>query len=55
MLFLSDIREELDAAHTAGLHTCWLVRDGALPANPPAPGGARFRCGRPAALTHCQC
>ena len=32
ILFLSDIREELDAARAAGLHTCWLVRD--------APGGA---------------
>ena len=37
ILFLSDIREELDAAQAAGLHTCWLVRDGALPANPPHP------------------
>jgi len=34
ILFLSDIREELDAAQAVGLHTCWLVRDGALPANP---------------------
>jgi enolase-phosphatase E1 len=32
ILFLSDIREELDAAHSVGLHTCWLVRDGTLPA-----------------------
>jgi enolase-phosphatase E1 len=31
ILFLSDIREELDAAHGVGLHTCWLVRDGTLP------------------------
>lgn len=31
ILFLSDIREELDAARAAGLHTCWLVRA--------APGG----------------
>lgn len=30
ILFLSDIREELDAARDAGLHTAWLVRD-ALP------------------------
>lgn len=27
ILFLSDIREELDAASTAGMHTSWLVRD----------------------------
>ena len=27
ILFLSDIREELDAARTAGMHTTWLVRD----------------------------
>ena len=37
ILFLSDIREELDAAQAAGLRTCWLVRDGALPQNPPHP------------------
>lgn len=34
ILFLSDIREELDAAHAAGMQTRWLVRDGALPAAP---------------------
>lgn len=28
ILFLSDIREELDAARTAGMHTVWLVREG---------------------------
>jgi enolase-phosphatase E1 len=28
ILFLSDIREELDAAHAAGMHVTWLVRDG---------------------------
>ncbi|MBM4207207.1 MAG: acireductone synthase [Gammaproteobacteria bacterium] len=27
ILFLSDIKEELDAAQAAGLQTCWLVRD----------------------------
>ncbi|MDH5570875.1 MAG: acireductone synthase [Gammaproteobacteria bacterium] len=27
ILFLSDIKQELDAAKAAGLHTCWLVRD----------------------------
>ncbi|MBI3777570.1 MAG: acireductone synthase [Gammaproteobacteria bacterium] len=30
ILFLSDIREELDAAQTAGMQTIWLVRDGAI-------------------------
>jgi enolase-phosphatase E1 len=30
ILFLSDIREELDAARAAGMATCWLVRDGPL-------------------------
>jgi enolase-phosphatase E1 len=33
IVFLSDIREELDAARLAGFHTAWLVREGALPAN----------------------
>lgn len=28
VLFLSDIREELDAARAAGMQTIWLVRDG---------------------------
>lgn len=32
ILFLSDIREELDAARAAGMQTVWLVRDGAPPA-----------------------
>ncbi|MCX7096836.1 MAG: acireductone synthase [Methylococcales bacterium] len=27
ILFLSDIKDELDAAKAAGLQTCWLVRD----------------------------
>ena len=31
ILFLSDIKEELDAAAVAGMQTGWLVRDGALP------------------------
>jgi enolase-phosphatase E1 len=26
ILFLSDIREELDGAHAAGMKTCWLLR-----------------------------
>lgn len=30
ILFLSDIREELDAARVASMHTCWLVRDGTV-------------------------
>lgn len=30
ILFLSDIREELDAAHAAGMRAIWLVRDGAI-------------------------
>ena len=30
ILFLSDTKEELDAAVTAGMQTIWLVRDGAL-------------------------
>jgi enolase-phosphatase E1 len=28
ILFLSDIREELDAARAAGMQVTWLVRDG---------------------------
>ena len=32
ILFLSDIKEELDAAHAAGMQTVWLVRDGTLDA-----------------------
>lgn len=30
LLFLSDIKEELDAAHEAGFNTYWLIRDGAV-------------------------
>ena len=30
-LFLSDIIEELDAAKAAGINTCWLIREGAIP------------------------
>lgn len=33
ILFLSDIKEELDAATAAGMKTVWLVRDGALDPN----------------------
>jgi enolase-phosphatase E1 len=42
ILFLSDIREELEAARAAGLATCWLVRDGALPAAPAHPVARDF-------------
>jgi enolase-phosphatase E1 len=30
VLFLSDIREELDAARAAGMQTAWLVREGSI-------------------------
>jgi enolase-phosphatase E1 len=33
ILFLSDIKEELDAANAAGMHTTWLVRGGVLDVN----------------------
>jgi len=42
ILFLSDIREELDAATAAGLQVCWLVRDGNLPADTPYPVARDF-------------
>jgi len=32
VLFLSDIKEELDAARSADMQTVWLLRDGDLPA-----------------------
>lgn len=32
ILFLSDIKEELDAAYSAGMQTVWLLRDRDLPA-----------------------
>lgn len=35
ILFLSDIKEELDAAREAGMRTIQLIRDGALDANAP--------------------
>jgi enolase-phosphatase E1 len=37
ILFLSDIQEELDAAHTTGMKTLWLVRD----SKPVSQGGHR--------------
>lgn len=33
-LFLSDVKEELDAARAAGMQTRWLVRDGKTPTAP---------------------
>lgn len=33
ILFLSDVKEELDAARDVGMRTCWLVRDGQVQAN----------------------
>ena len=33
ILFLSDIKEELDAARQAGMQTCWLLRDGDIDAS----------------------
>jgi len=34
VLFLSDIKEELDAAREAGMQTVWLLRDSEIPAAP---------------------
>lgn len=34
ILFLSDVKEELDAARAAGFAVRWLIRDGAPPAHP---------------------
>lgn len=42
ILFLSDIREELDAARSVGMQTCWLVRDATAPADPPHPVARDF-------------
>lgn len=33
-LFLSDVKEELDAARAAGMQTRWLIRDGEIPTLP---------------------
>lgn len=35
ILFLSDIEKELDAARTAGMKTCWLVRDSSIDSSAP--------------------
>jgi enolase-phosphatase E1 len=50
ILFLSDICEELDAAHTAGMHTTWLVRDGMPDGSTTHPQVAGFDDIEPAAL-----
>lgn len=42
ILFLSDIKEELDAARTAGMETAWLVREGGLPPSPAHPQARNF-------------
>ncbi|HCU54137.1 MAG TPA: acireductone synthase [Gammaproteobacteria bacterium] len=42
ILFLSDIREELDAAKTVGFHTAWLIRDGEIPSRPAHPVARNF-------------
>lgn len=33
ILFLSDVREELDAARDVGMRTCWVVREGPVQAS----------------------
>lgn len=35
ILFLSDVQAELDAAKSAGMQTCWLVREGDIEMNAP--------------------
>lgn len=35
ILFLSDVQAELDAAASAGMQTCWLVREGDIELNAP--------------------
>lgn len=42
ILFLSDVKEELDAARRAGMHTYWLVRDGEAPTGSEHPVARRF-------------
>ncbi len=42
ILFLSDIREELDAARIAGFRCCWLIRDGDLPREASCPVARDF-------------
>jgi enolase-phosphatase E1 len=50
ILFLSDVREELDAARTAGMHTTWLVRDGTPDASAAHPQVDHFDAIDPAAF-----
>lgn len=42
IVFLSDVREELDAARAAGMQTRWLVREGTLGADPAHPQARSF-------------
>lgn len=42
IVFLSDVAEELDAAQTAGMKTCWLVRAGDTPASDRHPIARNF-------------
>lgn len=41
-LFLSDVKEELDAARAAGMQTRWLLRDGQTPGTPAHPVARSF-------------
>jgi len=43
ILFLSDIKEELDAARICGMRTTWLVRDGSMPQGAAHPVASNFR------------
>lgn len=42
ILFLSDIKEELDAAKQVGMKTYWLIREGKVPENPEHPVARNF-------------
>ncbi|SFR40797.1 acireductone synthase [Marinobacter daqiaonensis] len=43
VLFLSDVEDELRAAESVGLKTCWLIRDGDLPGTTSRPVARDFR------------
>lgn len=43
ILFLSDIKDELDAAHAAGMHTYWLQRDGQVSPSGSHPVARNFK------------
>jgi enolase-phosphatase E1 len=43
ILFLSDVKEELDAARAAGMQTTWLVREGELPRSAEHPVARGFQ------------